>query len=242
MVFFLLFSPIAYTRKNAPNLKTLNYDSIITLTLKGGENQKILYNTFQPLPYKIEINGDVLEPLSITVNLPEENDEYIIIMKFDKPVNSTYNMFANLNSNIIKIDLSNFDFSQVTEMKFMFNSCKNLEYINFTNINTSLVRGMSDLFMDCYKLTSLDLSSFDTSLVTDMTFMFYGCSSLSSLDLSNFNTKKVESMNHIFQGCMNLTWVDLSSFDTSSVTWIAGMFKNCYNLQTYSPYFQHWMY
>ena len=232
LVFFLLFSPIAYTKKNSQNLKTLNYDSIITLTVKGGGNQKILYSTFQPLPYRIEINGGVLEPLSITVNLPEENDEYIIIMMFDKPVNSTFNMFANLNSNIIKIDLSKFDFSQVTEMKFMFNSCKNLEYINFTNINTSLVRDMSDLFMDCYKLTSLDLSSFDTSLVTDMTFMFYGCRSLSSLDLSNFNTKKVENMNHIFQGCMNLTSVDLSSFDTSSVTWMSGMFKNCFKLSS----------
>ena len=230
LAFIILFSPIAYTKKNAPDLKALNYDSIITLTLKGGANQKILYSSFQPHPYKIEINGSILEPPNIIVSLPEGNDEYIITMMFDKPVNSTYNMFSNLNSNIIKIDLSNFDFSQVTEMKFMFNSCKNLEYINFTNINTSLVSDMRDLFQDCFKLTSLDLSFFDTSLVTDMTFMFYGCNSLSSLDLSNFITKKVENMNHIFSGCMNLTSVDLSSFDTSSVTWMSGMFKNCFKL------------
>ena len=134
MIFILWLSDISFTKSKALRFKKLSHDSKVTLTLKGGQKQKILYSDFQPLLYKLEINGSIQDPPNIIVDLPETNEEYAITMTFNNSVNSTYNMFSNLNSNIIKIDLSNFDFSQVTDMRFMFNSCKNVEYINFGNI------------------------------------------------------------------------------------------------------------
>ena len=50
-------------------------------------------------------------------------------------------MFNSLN-NIIEIDLSNFDVSQVTTMYFMLNGCSNLEKINFGKINTSSLKNL----------------------------------------------------------------------------------------------------
>ena len=229
LIFILLFIPISLSDKNISKLRQLNYDSEITITLKSGGNQYILNKNFKPIPNEVEINGVIVEEPNNTVNLPEDNEEKIITMRFNISITKCENMFYGLE-NITKIDFSKFDSSQVTDMKFMFNGCKMLEYINFTNINTSLVENMKDLFNGCSKLISLDLSYFDTSSVTDMTFIFYGCSSLKLLDLSNFNTKKVIYMNSVFNGCSNLTSIDITSFDTSSVNTTYGMFKNCIKL------------
>ena len=45
-------------------------------------------------------------------------------------------LFRGCNK-LISMDLSNFDFSKVINMGFMFYGCSNLETIHFGNINTS---------------------------------------------------------------------------------------------------------
>ena len=37
------------------------------------------------------------------------------------------------NKQLISLDLSNFDFSEVTDMQYMFTFCPNLKYINLKN-------------------------------------------------------------------------------------------------------------
>ena len=59
-----------------------------------------------------------------------------ITLVFNEEIDSCESMFEGLN-NIKVIDLSNFDFSKVTNMDSMFNECNGLENINFGNINTS---------------------------------------------------------------------------------------------------------
>ena len=56
-----------------------------------------------------------------------------VTLFFDNLVTSGYSMFSGLN-NIKRIDLSDFDFSLVTTMSFMFNMCTNLETIIFKYI------------------------------------------------------------------------------------------------------------
>ena len=135
-------------------------------------------------------------------------------------------MFYNC-LNITYIDLSNFNTSKVTDMRYMFCGCSNLEKINFGNINTSSVENMKALFYNCYKLTSIDLSNFNTSKVNDMSFMFYGCSNL----VININTSSVKDINSFFYNCYKLTSIDLSNFYTSKVTDISFMFYGCSNLE-----------
>ena len=61
-------------------------------------------------------------------------------------------------------------------MSWMFGDCNNLESIIFgTNFNTSQLTNMKDMFNGCESLTNLDLSKFDTSKVTDMSSMFSFC-------------------------------------------------------------------
>ena len=76
----------------------------------------------------------------------------------------------------------------------LFNEMADLVSIDFSGVDTSNVTDMNGMFWGCSGLTSLDVSGFDTSKVTDMRMMFSGCSSLASLDLSRFDTSMVENM------------------------------------------------
>ena len=128
------------------------------------------------------------------------------------------------------IDLSGFDTSQVTNMRFMFYNCSSLKSIDLSRFDTSKVTDMDAMFHGCSSLESIDLSNFNTSKVTDMGYMFYYCSSLKSIDLSNFDTSKVTDMDAMFYGCSSLESIDLSNFDTSKVTDMGFMFKGCSSL------------
>ncbi|KAA8712126.1 BspA family leucine-rich repeat surface protein, partial [Lactococcus garvieae subsp. garvieae] len=130
------------------------------------------------------------------------------------------------------LDLSSFDTSNVTDMNYMFYDCSALTTLDLSSFDTSNVTNMSTMFYGCSALTTLDLSKFDTSNVTSMNYMFYGCSALTTLDLSKFDTSNVTSMNYMFYGCSALTTLDLSSFDTSKVTDMNSMFYGCPALTT----------
>ena len=127
-------------------------------------------------------------------------------------------------SNLTSLNLSNFDTSKVTNMSDMFNGVSNLTTLDLSNFDTSKVTNMGNMFSSMTNLTSLNLSNFNTSQVTDMSFMFYGMSNPTSLDLSNFDTSKVTNMSFMFYGMRNLTALNLSNFNTSQVTNMGGMF------------------
>ena len=148
--------------------------------------------------------------------------------------NSRYMFFHgwndNLLANILDIDVSNFNTSNVTNMSHMFNSMHNLSSLNLSNFDTSNVKEMYNMFYDMFNLNTLNLSDFNTSKVIDMRQMFSGVRSLTSLDVSNFDTSKVTDMSNMFSGMRSLTHLDVSNFDTSKVTDMSNMFSGMHNL------------
>ena len=133
-------------------------------------------------------------------------------------------------SNLTTLNVSHFDTSEVTNMGGMFYGMSNLTTLNVSHFDTSKVADMSLMFYGMRDLSALNLSSFNTSQVTDMHNMFYGMSGLTSLDLSNFDTSKVTDMGLMFYGMSGLTSLDLSNFDTSKVTNMGNMFSSMTNL------------
>ena len=129
------------------------------------------------------------------------------------------------------LDLSNFDTSNVTNMGSMFRHCESLKELDLSHFDTSNVTIMGAMFYHCYHLIKLDLSNFDTSNVTSMWAMFHHCYSLIKLDLSNFDTSSVTTMGYMFCCCWSLIELDLSNFDTSSVTSMENMFEGCKSLK-----------
>ena len=135
-------------------------------------------------------------------------------------------MFSSCKA-LTSLNLSNFNTEKVTDMRGMFKECSDLTSLDLSNFNTAKVTNMNYMFYNCNKLTSLDLSSFNTAEVTKMDNMFRSCTDLTSLDLSNFNTAKVTNMTQMFYGCNALTSLDITSFNTAEVTNMNNMFRLC---------------
>lgn len=114
------------------------------------------------------------------------------------------------------IDMENLDFSNVTDMSYMFSNCGRLTSLDVSKLDTSNVTNMSNMFYYCGELVSIDVSHFVTSNVTNMTNMFSNLNKLKNLDLSSFDTSKVTNMSRLFYSS-KLTNLNLSSWDFSNV-------------------------
>jgi len=131
---------------------------------------------------------------------------------------------------LTNLDLSGFNTSNVTDMRYMFYYCSSLKSLDVSKFNTSDVTNMSGMFDYCSGLTSLDLSNFNTSNVTDMGYMFFDCHSLTNLDLSGFNTSKVTDMSSMFANVQRIQSLDLSNFTSNNSPKIDTMFYGCTSL------------
>ena len=115
----------------------LDFNNSITIIINETGIQNILsyeYYIYNIRPYKIYINDKYQNHSYYQYNLT--NNISKITMIFNQKLTNCYKMFYGL-SNIISIDLSNFDSSNVINMGYMF--------------------------FDLRKIFSLDLSNFDTS-------------------------------------------------------------------------------
>ena len=201
----------------------------IKIKIIGIGEQEILHSVFLSKPTEILVNGN---PTNIDLENKISNLEgelNIITMKWDYQVDDCEDMFSDL-TNLIEVDLSNFDGTKITTMNYMFCDCTNLESVNFTNLKTPSLIDMGGLFIGCESLKSADLSHLDTSSVINMGSIFSGCTSLTSVNLSNLVTSKVTIMSYLFDSCYSLTSIDLSNLDTSSVSRMNFMFSECSSL------------
>ena len=121
-----------------------------------------------------------------------------------------------------------------TSCCFMFFKCKSLTRLDFSNFNTSNITNMRGMFYYCESLTQLDLNNFNTSHVTNMHEMFSGCESLIQLDLSSFDISNVTNMSDMFFYCEKLTTIYISDkWKTNSVENSNSMFRDCFSLPNY---------
>ena len=118
------------------------------------------YNNSAPFPDEIYINEKNQTKIQSFYVFNETDNNIKLVFK--NKINTTTYMFSGCKD-IYKIDLSNFDSSEVTNMDFMFYSCSSIISINFTNFNTTKVKSMIYLFDRNEKLKYFDLSNFDTS-------------------------------------------------------------------------------
>ena len=236
-----------YTNKLIFSILTNNYDHIAIMTEGPDFNTKL--KSLETATNKIvHFKKSTVAPDASMNTVNVEDDESDCGIRFwldpaDKTVyyyTETEKVYLNKDAsfmfngifNLTTLDLSNFDASKVTNMRYMFAGMFKLTILNFSNFNTSQVTDMRSMFYNMPNLSTLNLSSFDTSKVMDMGFMFYNMSNLATLNLSNFDTSKVTNMGYMFAGMFNLTTINLSSFDTSKVTDMSYMFAYIRNIVT----------
>ena len=255
--FFILINILILA--NSQNIKIrkrkIFFSNEITIKILNNEKKNILNSQFNSKPEQIyvnEISFSINSENEIT-NLPEGENN--IRMLWNSLILDCSSMFKGLD-NIIEVDLSKFDSSQVTlmtemfadctnvrsiifddietssvtDMSYLFSNCESLISIDLSRINTKSLQIMNDIFSNCKKLISVDLSNFNTSIVTSMACAFTNCNSIKTIDLSSFNTRKVDMMMNMFENCHELISLDISNFDTTNVYNMDYMFNNCYKL------------
>ena len=119
----------------------------------------------------------------------------------DVKITSAFYLFYSNNrldymSEILKLC----DWNKITDCERMFCYNRDLVELDVSSFDTSNVTTMAGMFDSCYKLKSLDVSNFDTSNVTNMDYMFHSIffskfSTLNTLDISNFDASKVTNIN-----------------------------------------------
>ena len=242
-----------YTNKLIFSIVTNNYEYIALMTEGADFNAKLKALETATNKIKYFKKSTVAPAASMdAVNIEDEKSDYEIKLWLNPTDKTAYyyaepeKVYLNTDSskmffsepseqkikNILKLDLSKFDTSKVTNMGYMFYNISNPTTLDISNFDTSQVRSMRSMFSAMYNLTTLDLSHFDTSKVMDMAGMFYSVSTLNTLNLSNFDTSQVTDMNHMFYNMSNLTTLNLSSFDTSKVTNMGYMFAGVSNITT----------
>ena len=237
LLLILLTFAFKYQVNSSKNIKIkyFNFENEIIMTIKGNGAQKIfsdyfefLYDNYDSRNYKYDIYvNDILQNYRDKKVYNLINNINVVKVIFNYRLLSCKSMFYGLYNNIIKIDLSKFDSSKVTDMSSMFSSCYDLSSLNLSNLNTSKVTNMIGMFYYCKSLTSLDLLSFDTSSVKDMYIMFYCCLYLKYLCVDNFDTSLVTDMSSMFEHCESLLSLNLINFNTSSVYTMDSMFYYC---------------
>ncbi len=133
--------------------------------------------------------------------------------------------------NLLKVDFSDSDTSQVAYMPLMFYECEKLTEIDFSVVDTGNVRNMANMFAGCSSLSEIDISNFKTDNVKTMQGMFSQCISLEEVEFGEKNTDSLIIMSYMFQECKKLKEIDLSTFDTSKVEDMSALFADCWSLE-----------
>ena len=144
-------------------------------------------------------------------------------------LNRMYYLFKGCSS-LASIDFSNYDLSKVIDMRYAFDSCSSLKSVTLPK-NLSSVEQMENMFSQCTSLVSIDLSNIDLSKVTNMKSMFYGCSKLEIVIFPE-TTQNLPDTSYMFQSCTALKSIDFSNADLSKVASMDNMFMGCTLLES----------
>ena len=253
LIFLSIISQVK-TSKEA-ELRGLQTNNYITLIFQGTGSTPIINNTFisSLASIKIITNEEITGPINQVQTLT--SDTNTIKMTLNSQLTSCSNMFKGLQK-LISVDLTNLDFSLVSEMdsffegcsslksvnfankeapelismNSIFKGCKSLTSVNFNNFRAEKLKDLSQIFSGCEKIVSIDLSSFNSPDLLSLAYSFYGCESLENINMNNLKTSKVIGMQSMFQYCKSLSSLNLNNFDTTSVTRLDQMFSQCSDL------------
>ena len=230
ILIFLIFISIISTSYEETNIITVYMDSSST-------NMNFIGNGFSPMPTQILINGQELTPISTSHTFSDPDNTIKLIWNTDVTICNS--MF--ISCQMKKVDLSEFNLSNVVDMTKMFSLCSKLEEVIISNnpissnnensyIDLSKVTSMNSMFSSCIVLTSLNFSRIKAPSLVDMTKMFYGCSKLVSLDFSYFDATQVTSLYYFCYNCGILLNINFTNSHLSSIENIGGIFYNCKKL------------
>ena len=155
----------------------------------------------------ISING-VKKTYAVTPDVPSR-----IVIEEDR-ITSLEEMFYG-NKNIVYVDFSELDTSNVTSMYRVLRDCSSLTGLNMVDIDVSKCGTFYGAFWRL-PVSSLDLSHWELAPKTDMSYIFTNAT-FKTLDISSFDFGRVTGTTNIFAGCVNLTNLKFGYNNTRSI-------------------------
>jgi surface protein len=145
-------------------------------------------------------------------------------MTFLYDQNTQINTSYISKSESFNIDISSWNTENVTNVQYMFRSCK--EFNQDLCWNTIKISNFNGMFYDCIIFNG-DISLWDTSSGTDFSSMFYNCNNF-NIDISSWIVSNMKFGNSMFNNCF-LFNQDLNKWDVSNATNFSNMFYGCSN-------------
>ena len=134
ILLIIFYNSFSLSEEKSFKLRKLEFLSKITVVIRGNGTKNILANKTGILPIEVYINNNKKNIINKSYLL--EKEENIIDLTFDNSITNCSYMFSDL-IDVIEIDLSQFDSTNINDMTGMFYGCKNLKKINFTNFDTA---------------------------------------------------------------------------------------------------------
>lgn len=209
-----------------------------------GNKNWILYDTEQ---YEVR-NYDDIEYLVLNNKLMDA-ETFLCVRKDFKgklhlPINASTCSFMFVDINVPKIDLTEFDTTNVVDMDYMFleaNLGDSLSLVSSTStqINNTESSSTKANLGDSFSLGSptnaqantpdRNILTLNTEGVTSMSGMFKDCK-VKHLDLNSLRTHNVTDFSDMFCSCNDLIDLNVDGFDTSKAKDFHGMFQGCIKL------------
>lgn len=157
------------------------------------------------------------------------------------------------DTNLVRVDLSNWTTGKVTDMNHMFSNCTSLKkvYINNDSFNVDKVVSMQGMFQQDKSLNYLgekesdnntdpNYAGFDVRFLSDsiedMSYMFQGCDSLVEMNFDVCNstggTHSAKTVSHLFADCTSLRTIWGSGMSSGQISDYSYMLANCPKLET----------
>ena len=149
---------------------------------------------------------------------------------FNKDSSYAFAGFSNLEG----LDLSQFNFELVENMKGMFYQVSSKSYGDLTlnfgeNFNPKRVKNISGLFLGSGLTDVVNFNRLNNSKLEDISYLFYKSETYGeSASLRGFDTSRVRNMAGLYYQ-KELLDGEIESFDTSNVTNMSYMFDSCTN-------------
>ena len=112
----------------------------------------------------------------------------------------------------------------VTNLDNAFENCVRLEEIDLTFFDFSQLTSAKNAFKGCKRLKRIIVNWGTNTVVTNLSGMFDGCKSLTDYGTMNLWTAANVNIRDMFKDCVSLKTLNINNFDTDS---ISGVFDNC---------------
>ncbi len=109
---------------------------------------------------------------------------------------------------MVKVDVTDWDVGNCSDMSSMFASCSLLKDLgDISHWNTVSLTTASGMFSECDSLISIDLSGWTTTALTNVGNMFFRSDSLQVIDISNWDTANITNTGNMVGSCPALRYV-----------------------------------